>query len=68
MCPMVRYGHCKECKWFDQFNAHGYCHRYAPTPLNHERGDTWSYPVVPLDGWCGDFERGSLSISPKLET
>lgn len=47
---------CSKCKWFDRFNSHGYCHRYAPRPLNHERGDEWSYPVVTEDGWCGDFE------------
>lgn len=54
---------CVNCKWHDKINAHGYCHRHAPSPLNHERGDEWSFPVVHENGWCGDFERGKSGES-----
>lgn len=51
---------CSLCKWYDKINNHGYCHRHAPTPLNRERADEWTLPVVKSDGWCGEFEKDGV--------
>lgn len=58
---------CKRCKWFDRFDGKGYCHRYAPTPLNHERGDEWTFPIVEQNAWYGEFKAGDPTKELPLE-
>ena len=55
--PPIPRSTCEKCQWWERINESGFCHRYAPRPLNHERGDEWSLPTTRSGGWCGDYKR-----------
>lgn len=50
---------CGYCRFFNEHSgAVGDCHRYPPqyagndTPNERHR---WKHPLVPHNGWCGEF-------------
>ncbi len=55
---------CQNCKFFRKFNTEYYgientigrCHRYAPRPTSERDAESWGWPIVSVDDWCGDFQ------------
>lgn len=46
--------HCGNCAFRQRhMDDKAYCHRFPPVPI----GDTFQFPPVAHDDWCGEFKR-----------
>ena len=55
---------CKTCKYYDNCEGRGECHRYPPS---HEV-DMWSeFPSPGADNWCGEWKRRAKEEAMKSE-
>ena len=58
---------CEECRWFNETEGNGYCHRYPPTPITWNadvHDDCWS--SVELNDFCGEFQSKKNSLAVDL--
>jgi len=68
-------GQCKNCAFYEHYahanqgdktpreDKHGWCHRYAPRPLEGGTGTGWSdyeWPSVEDTDGCGEFQKESV--------
>jgi hypothetical protein len=51
---------CLSCRYLrdakPKVSGHGRCHRFPPPIIvQMPVGMAWSWPLVPITGWCGEF-------------